>query len=243
MKSIIIIVSILTLIATSSCEVEEGFGGRAKIKGVIIEKVYDTDFSTLQYTQAAQDEDVIIVFDDDKVIGENTSTSASGNFEFNYLNKGDYSIYYYSDDTTETNRGNSIPVYYDVEIGKRETVNMDTLYRYKFIDFNDGNAQIYGKIYSVNYSKNFGAIIDTTEAQNYDIFLVYNNHKGYDERERTKYNGDFTFGNLALGHYTIYTFSNNPKNEVEQTVILKEIDITSITQKIDLGNLFVKHED
>ena len=243
MKSILISIAILTLMLTAGCEKEEGFGGRSKIKGVIVEKVYDTDFTTLQYTQVAQDEDVFIVFDNDVVNGENTSSSASGNFEFNYLNKGSYRIYYYADDTTEATRGMNIPVYHDINLGKRETLNMDTLYKYKFIDFNDGHAQIYGKVYSVNYSKNFGAIIDTTLAQNYDVFIIYNDHKNYDERERTTYNGSFAFRNLALGDYTIYALSAQKAHDVELQVILKEISITSVSQKVDLGNIYVKHED
>ena len=118
LRLIFIITALLTF---SACEKEEGYGGNSKIKGVIVEKVYDTDFTQLQYTQVASDEDVYIVFGDDEVYGDNTNTSASGNFEFNYLNKGDYSIYYYSDDTTEANRGENIALSFDLSLGKRET--------------------------------------------------------------------------------------------------------------------------
>lgn len=239
---ILTVVSVVVL-GTTSCEKEEGFGGNSKIKGVIVEKVYDTDFANLQYVQEAKDEDVFIIFGDDKVNGENTSTSTTGHFEFDFLYKGDYKIYYYSEDTSETFRGNDVPMSFEVNLDKRETLDMDTLFRYKFIDFDDGQAHITGNIQSVNYTKNFGYVIDTTAAQNYDIFIVYNNHNKYDDRERTKYDGSFTFSNLALGHYTVFTYSDNPINEVEKSVIIKEIEITSLTEKVDLGNIYVKHED
>ena len=87
------------------------------------------------------------------------------------------------------------------------------------------------------------AVIDTTDAQNYDVFIVYNNHNKFDDRERTKYDGDFTFSDLAIGHYTVYVLSVNPTSEFEQLTVLKEIDITSINQKVDLGTLYIKQED
>lgn len=231
----------LIVLLTISCTKEEGFGGKSTIKGVLIEKVYNKAFTNLQYTQVLADEDVFIVFDDDKIPSESNSTSENGNFEFNYLQKGNYSIYYYTDDTTLANRGNTTAFKYSVSLGKKNTKDLDTLYTYKFIDYDDGFAKVKGTIKSRNFTKNF-VYIDETSAQDYDVFLVYEDENSY-SRERTIYNGNFEFKNLILGSYKIYTYSDNKNNDVERLVVSKEFEITKRDTVIDLSTLLVNHID
>ncbi|MGW8316996.1 MAG: hypothetical protein ACWGNV_15475, partial [Bacteroidales bacterium] len=70
------------LLTLASCQKEEGFGGTGAIKGTLIEKHYNDDFSRLIYENPAVDEEVFIVFGDDPVLGDRVFTSLTGEFRF-----------------------------------------------------------------------------------------------------------------------------------------------------------------
>ena len=123
------------LLGLNGCQKYEGEGGRSKITGklTINEKLYINGIlsQTVSYTGAA--EDVYIVYGtQDSIFDNKVECNYDGNFSFNNLFPGTYTIFAYNE---IFNTGNSItnndddyytkvPVKYTVELGKNQTIDL-----------------------------------------------------------------------------------------------------------------------
>ncbi len=79
-----------------ACSQDEGIGGKALITG----KVFVQDYNSSGFLRAefyAPDEDVFIVYGDNPVYNDAMKTHYDGTYRFEYLHKGHYTIYAYSD--------------------------------------------------------------------------------------------------------------------------------------------------
>lgn len=79
-----------------SCTKGPGEGGTSTIKG----KIYIQDYNgsgVLQAEYYAPEERVYLIFGDEGFYGMDTRTSFDGTYEFNYLKKGSYTVFAYSD--------------------------------------------------------------------------------------------------------------------------------------------------
>jgi len=118
----IISLVILGLVAFS-CKKEEGIGGKSAIKGRVIVRQYNTNFTELIEQYYAPDEDVFIIYGDDEVYGDKVTTNYDGTYEFEFLREGSYSIYAYSEDSANYPTKHMIPVIVNAKTsGKKETV-------------------------------------------------------------------------------------------------------------------------
>jgi hypothetical protein len=218
-----------------ACTQPEGFGGNSHIKGVIIERFYNNDMSVLQREEPAMDENVYINFGADETVGENTSTSYSGNFEFEYLWPGNYKLYYYTDDTATQGKKAIVK---EITLEKNSTQTLDTLYINTLLNWDEGYATVTGKIRMVNYTNSSKwpnlEIKDIAPAQDMDVYLVYNNQPNYTERIRTVGDGSYTFSNLLKGHYKIFFYSEDKKGGTELIVKSFEFEITETNQVMEL---------
>lgn len=95
-----ILIMIIALVALFSCTKEEGPGGTASISGKVYVKYYNYNFTSVIGEFYAQDEDVFIVYGNDSIPNDECKTGYNGDFRFDYLQKGTYTIYVYSKDTT-----------------------------------------------------------------------------------------------------------------------------------------------
>lgn len=93
---------LLSLFAGTSCEKEAGEGGNATIYGKIIAHDYNAEFTDLKGIYPAADEDVFIIYGNDRSFSQRIRTNYKGVYEFKYLRPGDYTIYAYSKDSTLT---------------------------------------------------------------------------------------------------------------------------------------------
>lgn len=89
----------------ASCTRTPGEGGRASITGKVelIRMVQLNNPSSIIDTIAASDEDVYIIYGDNTSPDDRVQTNPDGEFAFNWLRSGDYTIYVYSEDTANTN--------------------------------------------------------------------------------------------------------------------------------------------
>ncbi len=111
-----------------SCEKEEGKGGTNTITGKVAVRQYNANFTVLVEQYYATDEDVFIVYGDEEVYSDKTSTNYDGTFRFDYLREGNYTVYAYSEDSTNYPTQHEIPVLHDVVIsGKNKEVNAGTI--------------------------------------------------------------------------------------------------------------------
>lgn len=119
---------VFSLIACISCEKGPGEGGNSTIKGKVITREYNGDFTVLRDVYPSAKEDVYIIYGNDasEVYGDQMETDWEGKYEFNYLQKGKYIIYVYSKDSTLTyTTSKKIAIMKEVEItGKNQTVEV-----------------------------------------------------------------------------------------------------------------------
>jgi hypothetical protein len=121
-----LLISILSLIA---CEKEPGEGGTSTIRGKVITREYNRDFTILRDVYPAAKEDVYIIYGDDFVYGDRFETNYDGSYEFKYLQEGSYTIFAYSKDSTNLITAEEIAVMKQVEItGKDQVVEVPDIY-------------------------------------------------------------------------------------------------------------------
>jgi hypothetical protein len=126
------VTAVAVVVSFTSCVKEAGEGGYATIYGKI-EKDYrliTSNPASYQYTVPGADEEVYIVYGDDKSPSDRVWTNYNGEFEFENLRRGSYEIYVYSADTTGVTGVDPdlMAIKMKVEIeGRDEDVNVGTM--------------------------------------------------------------------------------------------------------------------
>lgn len=116
----------------TGCRKEAGPGGNAAIRGNVQAYHYNSTFTVFIADYPAADEYVYIIYDDDFSYSDRVKTDYEGDFEFKYLNPGQYRIYVYSLDSTLQAPSGSIAVVKDITIeGNKDIVQTDTLKIFK----------------------------------------------------------------------------------------------------------------
>ncbi|MFL5765382.1 MAG: hypothetical protein ACJ77K_15665 [Bacteroidia bacterium] len=110
----------------SACKKGPGEGGKSKITGTVWVENYNslnnpTDVYVLKNEYAGADKDVYLVFGDDISYGLKTKAGPTGQFEFDYLRAGKYTVYVQSKDTTRTSVSGIKTVSKEIDLGKKET--------------------------------------------------------------------------------------------------------------------------
>jgi len=246
MKLNFIFSSICVLLFISvSCSKDEGVGGTATIRGKVIVHDYNDDFSILLSQHSGAEDDVYIIYGDEKTFGDQTEANYDGVFEFRYLLPGDYKVYIYSEDSTKNLLYDTVIVKNATVSKKDDLVDVGTFLRLNTLDFNDGNSSISGRIYVVNYDPNTICTVfpqaDTALAQEEDVYIVYGNHEYFDERIRTHYDGTFTFINLIKGIYEIFVYSEDLSGATEKIPIKQQVEISEENQHIVLPDIYINN--
>lgn len=120
MRNLIFLFISLTFLGLLGCEKEEGEGGTSSLIGKVYIVDYNADFSQIESEYYAQEEDVYIVYGDDNIYSDRFRTHYDGSYRFQYLRKGDYTIYAYSKDTTGISPSGYIPVSKTIKISKTQ---------------------------------------------------------------------------------------------------------------------------
>ena len=222
-----------------SCEKSEGLGGTGSIAGTIIEQFYNDDFSDLIHSAPAVDEDVFILFGNDETPGDRVITGTSGEFRFDYLYPGTYSVYFKSQDTATIYEDEWNMIQVTLENG--EKVNLGNLEKKTSLDFDDGAAVITGRVEKTKYdndSKWPNLVIEYIDwAHEHEVYLTYGNHTFYDERVRTQDDGRFEFKNLIPGNYRIFLYSEDVTKVTEHVVKEYYVTITGFDQVVEMEEI------
>lgn len=231
--------SILTLSLLSasfiSCEKPEGIGGAASIEGQILMEIYDNNFRVLQTTVPATDEEVFIVYGNDNVNFDDGKTNFEGKFIFNYLTKGNYSLYVFSDHSAGLQ--DSVIVK-DITISNnKDNISVEPITIKKTIDVNDGNATLMGEVHYLK--EEFGLITDTTVAVEKEVYLYYEDDSFYSERIRSQADGSFAFGHLIKGTYKVVVIGDNPIPGEPKLSYEKKINLESLTDTKQVGSFYL----
>jgi hypothetical protein len=125
MKSIQILTTFLLFVSLTlfSCIRTPGEGGRASITGSV-----DVIRRTTLYnpspadTIAASNVEVFIIYGDHLGPDDKVDTNPDGDFTFEWLRTGDYTLYVYSEDTSVTRPLPRVAVSYEIEIQDKDDV-------------------------------------------------------------------------------------------------------------------------
>ena len=234
----------IIIFITASCSKEEGVGGNATIRGKVVIHDYNDDFSILLSQRDGAEEDVYIIYGDEKTFGDEIETNYDGVFEFKYLLPGNYNVFIYSEDSSNIMYDKVVAK--DAKISKKDDlVDIGTFVKINTLDYDDGNSSITGRIYEVNYNPNTICTsfpqADTALAQEEDVYIVYGNHGYFDERIRTHYDGTFTFINLIKGIYEIFVYSEDLSGATEKIPIKQQVEISEENQHIVLPDIYINN--
>ena len=129
MKKLFFLISIM--IVFSSCEKEAGEGGTSTISGKIM--YFTTSYNqqtstndTTYYPKAGKDIYIIYGDDENEIYDDNFETDWNGNFHFQYLRKGEYTLYTYVDSVAVNNVTYDYPVFKHVTISENNSFNIVT---------------------------------------------------------------------------------------------------------------------
>lgn len=110
----------LSAILASSCKKGPGEGGNSSIYGKVWVRDFNSNFTILYGEYNGADEDVYIVYGDEKGSSDRVRSNYDGTYEFKYLRPGNYKVYVYSKDSTMSSPSGSVTVIKEVEITARK---------------------------------------------------------------------------------------------------------------------------
>lgn len=114
-----IILGLLIAFLAVSCEKVEGEGGRSSITG----KIYIMEYNSMGQLNAeyyAPDEEVYIIYGNSSTIyNDDFKTSFDGSYRFDYLAKGSYTVFAYSE--CDTCQSGVVAVMKEVEVSGKDT--------------------------------------------------------------------------------------------------------------------------
>ncbi|TFH26281.1 MAG: hypothetical protein E4H10_07430 [Bacteroidia bacterium] len=233
----------LTVFTAVSCEKSEGLGGTGSISGTVKEQYYNDDYSLLIYEKPAVDEEVFIVFGDEKALGNRVRTNMHGQFMFKYLYPGKYEVYFLSGDSASV-LDLDVELSWTVELGKGEDLNLGELVKMTPLDFDDGTAMIKGRVKVIDYvdaSAWPNLVIEKTYyGTEQEVYLTYGDHAFYDERIRSQFDGTFEFGGLIPGNYLVFLYSDEVTGESDKVALKFEVSVTGLEQLVDLGEIVIE---
>ena len=116
LKNSICFIALLSFLSLSSCVKDEGVGGTATITGTVIAKELSNSGVLLDQYFAAE-ERVYIVYGNNEIHDDDARTHYTGSYQFEFLRKGTYTIYAYSN--CDTCPGGVEPIEVTVEVGSR----------------------------------------------------------------------------------------------------------------------------
>ena len=113
---------LIILFFVSSCEKSPGEGGTSTIKGSVykLSTYYNvlTQQTDTVYYQLDAKKDVYIIYSDNEndFYNDNIETNWNGQYRFDYLRKGDYTLFVYTDSTDALNISYDYPIFKHVKI-------------------------------------------------------------------------------------------------------------------------------
>ena len=127
MRNLLIICAIA--FGFTACEKQSGEGGTSVIEGQVY-KIFTFQNPTTgawdtSYFQLDAGRDVFIIYSNDntELYDDEFDTDYNGKYHFEYLRKGEYTIYTYADSTDNSNVKHEYPVFKQITISSNNSTN------------------------------------------------------------------------------------------------------------------------
>ena len=127
MRNLLIICAIA--FGFTACEKQSGEGGTSVIEGKVY-KIFTFQNPTTgawdtSYFQLDAGRDVFIIYSNDntELYDDKFDTDYNGKYHFEYLRKGEYTIYTYADSTDNSNVKHEYPVFKQITISSNNSTN------------------------------------------------------------------------------------------------------------------------
>jgi len=245
MKKLILIGIILsTSTLFFSCKKEAGKGGKASIKGTVVATYYCSETGESKTVSGANGERVYLSYGGGNSYDDDLRAGTNGEFEFKYLNPGNYRITVQSEcDTCATGESE---ISTSIEIGKKDkNVSMGEikidLYNRDYCDGPGagGVATVNGSLEAYFINGNNNDTLGVGPLFNERVYLVYGEGNTHSDDVRSSSDGSFQFTRLRPGKYRVYAYSDCIfcNNEIEASYL--NFEIPSGTTSMDLSKLKV----
>ncbi|MDR2621874.1 MAG: hypothetical protein LBC48_04745 [Dysgonamonadaceae bacterium] len=209
----------LGLFLLSACNQDEGLGGSSSLEGYVYQIEHsDDNFSFQTDTFPAVKKDVYLIFGDNATdyFGDDVETDNHGLYRFDYLRKGNYIVYSYS----EYPDGRKAAISQNVKVGGGAN-KADTLFIHTGKSY--GTSMIKGCVYALFYDKT--TKIDEGWAIDTDVYINRAGEEMFFDRIRVGDQGIFIFQKILPGKYEIWVTSEDPETR-KLTPVKKEIEVT-----------------
>ena len=104
-----------------------------------------------------------------------------------------------------------------------------------------GRATIKGSLWIDNYNSTFTFLEAEYAGADQDVYLVYGDHTGYDDKTTTDYKGEFEFRFLRKGDYTVYVYSkdNTMRSASGDTAFVRPVKISNKKETVQLDRITI----
>ncbi len=94
--------AVMAVLLLAGCAKQAGEGGAARVQGRVVKEIrlVMTNPATVVASYPAPDEEVWIQYGESISPDDRVHTNYDGEFEFDFLRRGEYTVYVYSQDTT-----------------------------------------------------------------------------------------------------------------------------------------------
>ena len=233
MKKLFYYLIISFAITFLSCKKDPGKGGSSTITGFVKTIEYNKYNKQIVRTYNANEEDVYIVYGDNDFYGDRVRTDKTGKYKFNYLTKGDYTIYAYSDDLNKHELKTTKEINVKIDANGSAVTNPD-ISIIKIVD--KGNAKISGKLFAYDYNSNLTILKDSFYVADEYVYIALQGDDTYLARVKTFYDGSFSFSETLPGNYEVYAYSKaNTASGV--SAIKTDVVITDFNEDIVLPRI------
>jgi hypothetical protein len=214
------------MLVFAACNKDEGLGGSSSLEGYVYTiEHWDDNFSFQTDTFPSLDTDVFLEFGDDLRVGERMRTGREGYYRFDYLRKGNYTVYALSEFPGKEKRAVAKKVKVSGDLSKADTI---------FIHTGDAveSAMIKGSVWIKYYNK--GNLVrsngqDSLHAVETRVFIKYADEDTHFDDARVSDQGIFVFQKIRPNkRYVISVSSEEITSEEYKNIlfpIAKEIEV------------------
>jgi len=180
-----------------SCNKDEGFGGSCSIEGYVHNIVHhNKNYSFLTETVPAAEWRVFIIAGDNGAVLKDIRTNHNGMYRFDYLRKGTYTVYAYSEFPNNISRAEMV----EVKVGKGLNV-ADPIFVHNGKGF--GTSIIQGSVFATFYRRD-GAFRDTGYPIEHRVYIKRAGEVVPFDDTRVGDLGIFAFEGILPGDYEVY---------------------------------------